>query len=69
MRETIEFNQIRDAGFTACALALLPIEQRNYVSGHKNKGDDDAYLLRQPKLAEPACNAMYDYFMNPFHAS
>jgi hypothetical protein len=59
----IEFNQIRDAGFTACALAGLHIEQRNYVSGHKNSGDDDAYLLRQPKLAKPACDAMYEYFM------
>ncbi len=59
----IEFNQIRDAGFTACALAGLHIEQRNYVSGHKNSGDDDAYLLRQPKLAKPACDAMYEYFI------
>ncbi len=58
----IEFNQIRDAGFTACALAELHIEQRNYVSGHKNTGDDDAYLLRQPKLAKPACDAIYSYF-------
>jgi hypothetical protein len=59
----IEFNQIRDAGFTACALAELHIEQRNYVSGHRNTGDDDAYLLRQPKLAKPACDAIYDYFI------
>lgn len=58
----IEFNQIRDAGFTACALAELHIEQRNYVSGHRNTGDDDAYLLRQPKLAKPACDAIYSYF-------
>jgi len=58
----IEFNQIRDACFTACADAGLPIEQRNYVSGHKNIGDDDAYLLRQPKLAKPACDAIYSYF-------
>jgi len=58
----IEFNQIRDAGFTACAVAELHIEQRNYVSGHKNTGDDDAYLLRQPRLAKPACEAIYSYF-------
>jgi hypothetical protein len=58
----IEFNQIRDAGFTACAIAGLHIEQRNYVSGHRNTGDDDAYLLRQPKLAKPACDAIYSYF-------
>jgi hypothetical protein len=59
----IKFEHIRDACFTACARAKLPIEQRNYISGHKNRGDDDNYLLREPKLAEPACNAMYDYFM------
>ncbi len=59
----IKFEHIRDAGFTACAKAKLHIEQRNYVSGHKNRGDDDNYLLREPELAEPACDAMYDYFL------
>ena len=62
MRSDIKFNEIRDACFTACAEAELPIEQRNYISGHRNAGDDDAYLLRQPKLAQPASDACYKYF-------
>ncbi len=59
----IKFEHIRDACFTACAKAKLHIEQRNYVSGHKNRGDDDRYLLREPELAKPACDAMHHYFL------
>jgi len=63
MSKKIEFNQIRDACFTACANERLPLEQRNYISGHKNTGDDDSYLLRTPELAEPASDACYKYFL------
>ena len=58
----LEFSMIRDGCFTACAKAQLPIEQRNFVSGHKNPGSDDNYLLRQPEFAQPACDAIYSYF-------
>lgn len=59
----LEFSMIRDGCFTACAKAHLPIDQRNFVSGHKNLGTDDDYLLRQPELAKPACDAIYSYFI------
>ena len=59
----LEFSMIRDGCFTACAQAHLPIDQRNFVSGHKNLGTDDDYLLRQPELAKPACDAIYNYFI------
>jgi len=59
----LEFSMIRDGCFTACAKAHLPIDQRNFVSGHKNLGTDDDYLLRQPELAKPACDAIYAYFI------
>ncbi len=59
----LEFSMIRDGCFTACAKAKLPIDQRNFVSGHKNPGNDDDYLLRQPELAKPACDAIYSYFI------
>ena len=58
----LEFSMIRDGCFTACAKAQLPIDQRNFVSGHKNVGTDDDYLLRQPEFAKPACDAIYSYF-------
>ena len=59
----LEFSMIRDGCFSACAKAQLPIDQRNFVSGHKNPGNDDDYLLRQPELAKPACDAIYLYFL------
>lgn len=64
MRTGIEFNEIRDACFSACASEHLGLDQRNMISGHKGKGDDDAYLLREPSLAEPASKACWKYFMD-----
>jgi len=63
----ITFDSIRDGAYTA-ACQLCPDERwARLLAGHRSPGLQDSYVLRNPKIVAPACDAVYKAF-GPFPA-
>ena len=61
-----EFRHIRDSAKYAAEIDNISPSHINTAMGHRNKGQDDAYLLRHPELVEDVSKAIYKYyFLNP----
>ena len=61
----ITFDSIRDGAYTA-ACQLCPDERwARLLAGHKSPGLQDSYVLRNPEIVRPACEAVYKAY-GPF---
>lgn len=57
--ETYTFDSIRDGAYTAAAHASPDERLARVLGGHKAAGLQDNYVLRNPKIVKPACEAVY----------
>jgi integrase len=61
--ETLKANQLRDGAATAMAVRGIHESICKVVLGHRGSGMTDNYVLRNPRLVQPACDAIYtEYF-------
>lgn len=64
-RPYVTFDSIRDGAYTA-ACQLCPDERwARLLAGHRSPGLQDSYVLRNPKIVAPACDAVYKAY-GPF---
>jgi integrase len=63
---SIEYNSIRDGAYTAAVASGVPEQLARVMAGHKAPGLADHYIARNPRMTEPACQAVEQvYFPKP----
>jgi integrase len=62
----VTFSMLRDGAYTA-AIKAKGVEEKfaRVLAGHRSPGLQDHYVLRNPEIAKPACDAVYRAF-GPF---
>ncbi|MCH9034954.1 MAG: tyrosine-type recombinase/integrase [Planctomycetes bacterium] len=57
----VTFANLRDSALTAAAEStdpVVPVQQYHVLAGHVAKGVDDAYITRNPRFVQTACEAI-----------
>ena len=57
----VTFANLRDSALTAAAEStdpIVPVQQYHVLAGHVAKGVDDAYITRNPRFVQTACEAI-----------
>jgi integrase len=63
--DTVSFAQLKDGAFTvACQKTTGDGRIAKILAGHAS-GMEDAYVLRNPEIVKPACDAVYAHY-GPF---
>lgn len=65
--DEVTFDSLRDAAYSAAAHGTTDERIARVLAGHKAAGLQDNYVLRNPEIARPACDAVYQTF-GPFSA-
>jgi len=60
-RPSLNLKQFRSGAATAVMLAGVPKEQLDMLMGHSG-GIDDHYILANPQMVKPACDAVYKFY-------
>jgi hypothetical protein len=59
----VTWSHIRDGAYTAAAQAPGVDEKfARLLAGHKSAGLQDKYVLRNPQIVKPACDAVYSAY-------
>lgn len=61
IKRPITFANLRDSALTAAAEStdpVVPVQQYHVLAGHVAKGVDDAYITRNPRFVQTACEAI-----------
>jgi integrase len=67
--EAVTFSHIRDGAYTSAAQAPGVDEKfARLLAGHKSHGLQDRYVLRNPEIVRPACDAVYRAY-RPFNTT
>jgi len=61
----ITFDSIRDAAYTAACRLCSDERWARLLAGHRSPGLQDSYVLRNPEMVRPACDAVFQAY-GPF---
>ncbi|HEV2292264.1 MAG TPA: hypothetical protein VGR35_00315 [Tepidisphaeraceae bacterium] len=58
----VEFNTIRDGSYTASCIAKVPLHIAKILAGHRQDGETDNYVARNPSMVKVATDAIERHY-------